>query len=60
MVDCEWILEVQDGEDQTDELAQGDHQGDGQRRTLSGQYKHTADADISGGIYQGSSLRVQQ
>lgn len=45
---CEGVLEVEDGEDEADELAERHHQGDGERRALRGQDEHAADADVPG------------
>lgn len=45
---CEGILEVQDGEDEADELAERHHQGDREGRALRGQDEDAADADVPG------------
>lgn len=44
----EGVLEVEDGEDEADELAQRHHQGDRQGRALRGQDENAADADVPG------------
>ena len=49
VVGSERILEVEDGEEETDELAQGDYEGDQQGGTFSRQDEHARDADESGG-----------
>lgn len=48
VVEGEGIAEVDDGEQQGDELAQRDHQGDGQRGALRGQHIDGADAHVLG------------
>lgn len=45
---CEGILEVEDGEDEADELAERHHQGDREGRALCGQDEDAADADVPG------------
>ena len=48
VVHREGVLEVHDGEDEAEELAQGDHQGDGEAGALRGQHEHRGDADVLG------------
>ena len=47
--DREGVLEVPHGDDEAEELPEGHHQGDGQRRALSGQDEHATDAHVSEG-----------
>ena len=44
----ERVLEVDDREDEAEELAESDHQGDGQAGALCGEDEHGGDADILG------------
>ena len=48
MVQRERVVEVDDGEEEREELAQGHDQGHAQRRALSCQDEHGADTNISG------------
>ena len=49
MVEREGVVEVDDGEEEREELAQGHDQGHAQRRALSRQDEHGADTNISVG-----------
>ena len=42
----EGVIEVHDGEEETEELPERDDQGDGEAGTLCGQHKHRGDADV--------------
>lgn len=44
----EGVLEVPDGDDEADELPEGDDQRHGERGTLCGQDEHSPNANISG------------
>lgn len=44
----EGVLEVEDGEDETEELSESHHQSDGQGGALCGQDEHGTDAHVSG------------
>ena len=56
MPDREGVLEVPHGDDEAEELPEGHHQGDGQRRALRGQDEHAADAHVSEGRESGDTL----
>lgn len=45
----ERVSEVEDGEDEAEELPQGDHQSDGERGALCGENEDATDAHISEG-----------
>lgn len=42
----EGVLEVEDGEDEAEELSEGDHESDRQRGALCGQDEHATDAHV--------------
>ena len=44
----EWVFEVQDREEETEELPECDDQGDGEAGALRGQHEHRGDADVLG------------
>ena len=46
VVRSEGIVEVHDGEEETEELPQSDDQSDGKAGTLRGEHKHGGDADV--------------
>ena len=48
MVNSEGVLEVEDGENETDKLAKGDCEGDDQRGALCGHDEHPSYAYILG------------
>ena len=49
MINGEGVLEIPDGEDETEELPESDDQRDCEAGTLRGEDKHGGDADILGG-----------
>ena len=48
VVGSEGVIEVHDGEEETEELPECDHQRDGETGALRGQHKHGGDADVLG------------
>lgn len=58
MPGSEGVLEVEDGEDETEELPQGHHQSDGERGALCGQDEHATDTHIPEGERLKSATRV--
>ena len=48
MLEGERVVEVEDGEDETDKLAQSHHQSYDQGRALRRQDKHASDAHVLG------------
>ena len=49
MIQSEWVLEIPNWEDETEELSESDHEGDGEADTLGGEDEHGGDADILSG-----------
>lgn len=50
MPQSERVLEVQDGKDEADELAQGHDKGDGEGGALRGENEDAPDAHVPGGV----------